>query len=120
MCVYETEPDRQRERETVSERERERGKEGRETSPTDSCFSSFCFMLGPSSSLVERLVQLSSGFLAHLKSLGKAVSLACASHLFISHLLAVIQVAFEPADVNHSQKQQSGAALMKSLRQIKY
>lgn len=70
MCV------RGRERECVFTRQRQetdrdrRRTKGRVTSPPDSCFSSFCFMLGPSSSLVATL---SSGFLTYLR----AVSALC-------------------------------------------
>ncbi len=70
----------------------------------DSCFSSFCFMLGPSSSLVatrDAFIRVS-----HTSEFGEVLSPVCVclfvSYLIISHLLAVIPISFEPADVFES------------------
>lgn len=68
---------------------------------------------------------------SHISGFGKAVSplcvcvgvcvYMCACRLFISHLPAIVLIAFELADVIQSQnKTQRRAALMRALHHIKY
>lgn len=104
-CVYETET-RHRQRQGENERE-------------GNISSWQLFFINPlharSIFLISNDSQLSSGFLTHLRVWKKTVSpVYCmyATHLFISHLLAVIIIAFEPADMIQS--------LRVELRQIKY
>lgn len=84
----------------------------RENPPPDSWFSSFCFMLRPSSSLGATHTAFIRN--SHISEFGKGISLVYDFYSFISHLLKVIHTAFKPGNMIQCQEEQ-----MKGLHQRK-